>query len=156
VRETNASPLAAEHHSAGYRMPVLTTAAGRIHLGFCPTAQREALLDILSRSSHEEDRLARAPRAELQRILSEVRSHGYAATSRTRRLVEEIAVSVPVLSEDRLLACLTVRFTASALPQKLGIERFLPKLKQCASRISHTFVEQQAEAHRKGAPERAA
>jgi hypothetical protein len=32
----------------------------------------------------------------------------------------------------------------------------LPKLKQCAARIGNSFVEQQAEAQRKGVPERAA
>jgi hypothetical protein len=32
----------------------------------------------------------------------------------------------------------------------------LPKLKQCAVRISNSFLEQQAEAQDKGAPERAA
>lgn len=158
VREStdHSSPLAIERYSAGYRMPVLTTATGRVYLAFCPAAQREALLDILARTGKDEDRLARAPRTDLQRILAEVRALGYSSTSRTRRLIEEIAVSVPVLCEDRLLAGLTVRFSASALPQKLGIERFLPRLRQCASRISHTFVEQQAEAQRKGAPERAA
>ena len=89
-------------------------------------------------------------------MLAEIRPQGYAATSRTRRLVEEISVSVPVLSEDRVLACLTVRFAATAVPQRAGIERFLPRLRQCAAKITHSFVEQQAEAQRKGAPERAA
>lgn len=157
VRETNSSALLEiERHSAGYRLPMLSTASGRVYLSFCPAPQREAVLDILARSGREEDRLARAPRTDLTRILSEVRSGGYSATSRTRRLVEEISVSVPVLSEDRIHACLSVRFAANALPQKAGIERFLPKLRQCASRISQSFVEQQADAHRKGAPERAA
>jgi IclR family transcriptional regulator, mhp operon transcriptional activator len=157
VRETNSSALLEiERHSAGYRLPMLSTASGRVYLSFCPAPQREAVLDILARSGKEEDRLARAPRTDLTRILSEVRSGGFSATSRTRRLVEEISVSVPVLSEDRIHACLSVRFAANALPQKAGIERFLPKLRQCASRISQSFVEQQAEAHRKGAPERAA
>jgi len=157
VRETNSSALIEiERHSAGYRLPMLSTASGRVYLSFCPAPQREAVLDILARSGREEDRLARAPRTDLTRILSEIRSAGYSATSRTRRLVEEISVSVPVLSEDRIHACLTVRFAANALPQKAGIERFLPKLRQCASKISQSFVEQQAEAHRKGAPERAA
>jgi IclR family mhp operon transcriptional activator len=135
---------------------MLSTASGRVYLSYCPVPQRETLLDILARSGKEEDRLARAPRTDLTRILSEIRSGGYSATSRTRRLVEEISVSVPVLSEDRIHACLTVRFAANALPQRAGIERFLPKLRQCASRISQSFIEQQAEAHRKGAPERAA
>jgi IclR family mhp operon transcriptional activator len=157
VRETNSSALLEiERHSAGYRLPMLSTASGRVYLSFCPAPQREAVLDILARSGKEEDRLARAPRTDLTRILSEVRAGGFSATSRTRRLVEEISVSVPVLSEDRIHACLSVRFAANALPQKAGIERFLPKLRQCASRISQSFVEQQAEAHRKGAPERAA
>jgi IclR family transcriptional regulator, mhp operon transcriptional activator len=158
VRETNSSALLldVERYPAGYRMPMLSTAAGRVYLSFCPAPQRETLVDILARSGKEEDRLARAPRTDMQRMLSEIRTHGYSSTSRTRRLIEEISVSVPVLSEDRILACLTVRFAANALPQKTGIERFLPKLKQCASKISHSFVEQQAEAQRKGAPERAA
>jgi IclR family mhp operon transcriptional activator len=156
VRETNSSPLAVERYSAGYRMPIMSSAAGRVYLSFCPASQRETLIDILARSGKEEDRLARAPRPDMQRLLSEIKSHGYSSTSQTRRLVEEISVSVPVLSEDRILACLSIRFAASALPQKAGIERFLPKLKQCASKISHSFVEQQAEAPVKGAPERAA
>jgi IclR family mhp operon transcriptional activator len=157
VRETNSSALLdVERYSAGHRLPLLSTAAGRVYLSFCSAAQRETLIDLLARSGKEEDRLARAPRTDMQRILSEIRSHGYSSTSRIRRLVEEISLSVPVLSEDRILACLTVRFAANALPQKTGIERFLPKLKQCASKISHSFVEQQAEAQRKGAPERAA
>jgi IclR family mhp operon transcriptional activator len=157
VREANSSALLEiERYSAGYRLPMLSTAPGRVYLSFCPVPQRETVLDILARSGKEEDRLARAPRADLMRILSEIRSGGYSVTSRTRRLVEEISVSVPVLSEDRIHACLTVRFAANALPQRAGIERFLPKLRQCASRIGQSFVEQQAEAHRKGAPERAA
>ena len=156
VRETNSSPLAVERYPAGYRMPILSTAAGRVYLSFCPVSQRETLIDILAKSGKEEDRLARAPRSDVQRLLSEIRSHGYSSTSQTRRLVEEISVSVPVLSGDRILACLTIRFAANALPQKAGIERFLPKLKQCASKISHSYVQQQAEAPAKGAPERAA
>ena len=64
-------------------------------------------------------------------------------------------MSVPVLLDDRVLACLTVRFAASAVPQRTGIERFLPKLRQCAARISASFLEQQAE-EAYGAPKTAA
>jgi IclR family transcriptional regulator, mhp operon transcriptional activator len=156
VRETTTSPLAVERHSAGHRIPLLSSAAGRVYLAFCPAAQRDTLIDVLARSAKEEDRLARAPRADLQRILAEIKLQGYAATSRARRLVEEVSVSVPVMTGERMVACLTVRFSASALPLKLALERFLPKLKQCASRISHSFVEARAEAQHKGAPERAA
>lgn len=158
VRETtdHSSPLAIERYSAGYRSPLLSSSTGRVYLSFCPAPQRDTLLDILARSGKEEDRLARAPRAELQRMFADIRAQGYATTSRTRRLVEELSISVPVLLDERVLACLTARFAGSAVSQKSGVERFFPKLKQCATRIGTTFLEQQAEAQRKGVPERAA
>lgn len=162
TRETtdHASPLAVERYSAGFRLPLLTTAAGRAYLAFCPAPQRDALIDVLSRTAKDEDKLARSQRsgnsADLLRMLADIRSQGYAATSRTRRIIEEISVSVPLILEDRVLACLTVRFGAAAVPLRTGIERFLPKLRQCAARISTSFAKHQAEAQLKGAPKTAA
>jgi IclR family transcriptional regulator, mhp operon transcriptional activator len=158
VRETtdHSTPLAIERYSAGYRAPLLASATGRAYLSFCPAPQRDTLIDILARSGKEEDRLARPPRSDLPRILAEIRAQGYAAVSRTRRLIEEVGISVPILLQERVLACLAVRFAASAVAQRTGIERFVPKLKQCAARISASFVEQQSEAQRSGAPQRAA
>ena len=157
VRETtdHSSPLATDRYSPGNRLPLLSSACGRVFLSFSPAAQRDTLIDILARSGKEEDRLARAPRADLQRILAEIKTQGFAVTSRTRRLVEEINLSVPVMTGERILSCLTVRFTATAVPLKTALERFLPRLKHCAGRISHSFVELKAEAQ-KGAPERSA
>jgi hypothetical protein len=54
---------------------------------------------------------------------------------------------------DRVLASLTVRFAASTVPLKSGLERFLPKLRQCAAKIATLFSEQQAEARAQGAPQ---
>jgi len=144
-----------DRYSAGHRLPLLSSACGRVYLSFSPVAQRDTLLDILARSGKEEDRFARAPRADLQRILAEIKTQGYGVTSRTRRLIEEISLSVPVMSGERILSCLTVRFTATAVPLKAALERFLPRLKACAGRISHSFVEVKAAAQ-KGAPERSA
>ncbi|HWJ34748.1 MAG TPA: IclR family transcriptional regulator C-terminal domain-containing protein [Steroidobacteraceae bacterium] len=147
MRETtdHDTPLAVERSSAGFRAPLLTSAAGRAYLAFCPTAQREALIDILARSNKEEDKPARVQRAELLRMLTDIQTQGYATATRTRRLVDEVSVSVPVTSQDDVLAVLTVRFLASAVPLKSGLERFLPKLRQCAAKISTSFSEQQAE-----------
>ena len=158
VREAtdHSSPLAIERYSAGCRAPLLSSASGRAYLSFCAAPQRDTLLDILARSGKEDDRLARAPRAELLRTLSEIKTQGFAAASRARRLVEETSIAVPVLLKDRVLACLTARFAASAVPQRAAVERFLPKLKQCAAKIGATFLEQQAEAQRNDVPERAA
>jgi IclR family mhp operon transcriptional activator len=147
------TPLAIERYSAGFRAPLLTTASGRVYLAFCPAAQRETLIDILARSNKEENALARVQRSDLQRILTDVAAQGYATSMRTRRLVEEVSLSVPITLHDRVLAALTVRFLSSALPLKSGLERFVPRLRACAAKISALFSKQQVEAQTRGAPQ---
>lgn len=154
LRETtdHSTPLAIERYSAGVQLPLLTTAMGRVYLANCAPAQRDALIEVLARSGKEEDKAARN-RADLLRVLAEIKAQGYATTTRTRRLADEIAVSVPVPMNNGTLAGLTVRFVASAMPLKSGLERFLPKLRHSAAKISATFSAQQAEARAKGAPQ---
>ena len=147
----HATPLAIERYSAGIQLPLLTSATGRVYLANCPLAQRDALIEILARSTKEDDKPAR-DRGDLLRALAEIKAHGYATATRTRRLIDEYNVSVPVPMGDRS-AALTVRFAASVLPLKTGLERFLPKLRQCAAKISTSFLEQQAEARAKSAPQ---
>jgi DNA-binding IclR family transcriptional regulator len=113
--------------------------------------QRDTLIEILARSNKEEDKPAR-DRNELLRALAEVKLQGYATATRTRRLVDEFTISVPVPMSDRTLAALTMRFIASAVPLKTGLERFLPKLKACAAKITTVFLEQQAEVRAQAAP----
>jgi IclR family mhp operon transcriptional activator len=157
IRDTtdHETPLAIERYSAGHRTPLLTTAPGRVYLAFCPSAERESLIDTLARSNHEDNALARSQRPELQRLLAEIATQGYATTTRMRRLVEEVSLSVPVRSSERLLAVLTVRFLATAVPLKAGVERFLSPLRSYAAKIGSSFTEQQAEAQTQGAPEAA-
>src|SRR6202046_5017878 len=157
VREStdHGSPMALERYPAGFRAPLLTTATGRVYLANSRPPQSDTLIDILARSNKEDDKPARA-RVELQRALAEIKATGYATSSRTRRLVDEISLSVPVLLHDRALASLTVRFAASVVPLKIGVERFLPKLRQCAANISSSFLQLQAEARINASRETAA
>jgi IclR family mhp operon transcriptional activator len=145
VRETtdHRSPLAVERYSAGFRVPLLLAASGRAYLAHCPPQQRDTLLDILGRSTREEDKLARN-RTEVQRIINEVRAQGYATATRARRVSDEVSLAVPILLDDRVLATLMVRFSATAVPMKIALERFLPRLKDTAQKIRTRFLEQQA------------
>jgi IclR family mhp operon transcriptional activator len=140
IRDTtdHASPLAVERFNAGFRLPLLMSAAGRVYLAFCQAEHRDALLDILSRSTREEDKLARS-RPEVEKILEETRELGYATSVRTRRISEEVAMSVPVLIGERVLATIAVRFSASAVPLRLAVERFVPKLFDTANVIRQRF-----------------
>jgi IclR family mhp operon transcriptional activator len=144
VRETtdHRSPLAVERMSPGMRLPLLVTAAGRAHLAFCPALQRESLLEILRRSTSESDKLAQN-RPELDKILEDTRSRGYSSAVHARRVSDEISMAVPVLLEDTVLAAVVIRYAEKAVPFKIAVERFVPKLRDAAQRIRQTFTEQQ-------------
>lgn len=141
IRETTdrESPLAIEHYGAGVRVPMLGSAAGRAYLAFCSAAQRDALLELLARSSLPDDRLARS-RSEVERLLNETRTQGFGMSHRARRVSEETSLAIPVRAGDRILAAVTIRYAATAVPLRTAVEQFLPKLREVAQRIETEFV----------------
>src|SRR5271156_3254524 len=141
IRETTdrESPLALEQYGAGVRVPMLASAAGRAYLAFCPERQRDALLELLARSPLPEDRMAR-DRVEVERVLSETRSQGFGMAHRARRVSEETSLAVPVGAKDRILATLTVRYAATAVPLRTAVEQFLPKMREVAQKIEAQFA----------------
>lgn len=153
VREStdHRSPLAVERCPAGFRVPLLASSSGRVYLAFSAPTHRDSLLDILARSTREEDALARN-RTELMKMLNDTRMQGYASAVRPRRVSDEISIAVPIMVDDRVLAAVTIRFSGTAVPLKLAVERFLPKLRDTAQKIRETFVEQQTEPPHHGVP----
>ncbi len=140
IRETTdrQSPLALEQYGAGVRVPMLGSAAGRVYLAFCPVQQRDALLDLLSRSSLPEDRLARN-RIDVERLLNETRTQGYGMAHRSRRVSEETSLAIPIRAKDKILAAVTVRYAATAVPLRTAVEQFLPKMRELAQKIEAEF-----------------
>ena len=108
VRETTdrLSPLAVERYSPGFRFPLLTSASGRLYLSLCDEAERTALLQTL----------ARAP-AELEKILLEIRSDGYATAATSRRISDDFSIAVPVMADNRMLAGVGIRISGAAMPE---------------------------------------
>jgi IclR family transcriptional regulator, mhp operon transcriptional activator len=145
VRETtdHLSPLAMERYSPGFRYPLLTSASGRLYLAFCADAERAELLDTLGKSSRPEAKLARNT-VEVERILAEIRALGYATAATSRRISDDLSIAVPVLSDGRILAGLTIRIAAMAMPAKAAVERFLPRLRDTGQRISARIAEHRA------------
>jgi IclR family mhp operon transcriptional activator len=141
IRETTdrESPLALEQYSVGVRVPMLTSAAGRAYLAYCSSAQRDSLLELLARSSSPEDRIARN-RVEVDRLLAETRQQGYGLAQRARRVSEETSLAVPVHAKERVLATVTVRYAATAVPLRTAVEQFLPKMREVAEKIEAEFT----------------
>jgi IclR family mhp operon transcriptional activator len=141
IRETtdHQSPLALEQYGAGIRVPMLTSAAGRAYLAYCTAQQREALLELLARSSLPEDRLVRS-RVEVERILNETRTQGFGMAQRARRVSEETSLAIPVRVKDRVVATLSVRYAATAVPLRTAVEQFLPQMREVAAKIEREFA----------------
>jgi IclR family mhp operon transcriptional activator len=128
------SPLALEHYGAGVRVPMLASAAGRAYLAYCPAPQRDTLLELLSRSSLPEDRLARN-RSEVERLLNETRTQGFGMSQRARRVSEETSLAIPLRVKERIVATITVRYAATAVPLRTATDQFLPKMREVAAKI---------------------
>jgi IclR family mhp operon transcriptional activator len=133
------SPLAIEHYGAGVRVPMLASAAGRAYLAYCSPPQREALIDLLSRSSQPEDRLSRN-RQEVERLINETRTQGFGMAQRARRVSEETSLAIPLRVKDRILAAMTVRYAATAVSLRAAVDQFLPKMRDVAAKIEHEFA----------------
>ncbi|RDV05793.1 helix-turn-helix domain-containing protein [Undibacter mobilis] len=135
IRETThaESPFSIDRGMAGTHLPVLQTSGGRAYLAFCPDRDRELILARLRQSGQPSDAMAHDERL-VQRILSETRQLGYGF--RTEGFNPHTAsISLPVLVEGRVLACITMIWIASALSFEEAVARNLDAIKRAVSRI---------------------
>lgn len=138
VRDTTDkdSPLALERYSAGFRVPVLGSSSGRVHMAFCSEEQRNTLLDVLARSERPEDKIAR-DRTVVGRILSDVRKNGWALFDNPT--LAELNLAVPVFAKGRVLAGIVMRFIRSAMTPDQAVEKYIPFMKRTADEIGKAF-----------------
>ena len=127
-----------EKRGPGFRVAILGSASGLAYLAFCAKEQRETTLDLLARSRRDEDKGAKN-RKKVYEILADIRKRGHAVWHRPRRVSDETSISVPVMSGERLLATLTIRFSSTAVQEAEATQRFVPKLHAVAQRIGAEF-----------------
>ncbi len=73
-------------------------------------------------------------------LLDETRAQGYGMAHRARRVSEETSLAIPVRGKERVLATVTVRYAATAVPLRTAVEQFLPKMREVAQKIETEFV----------------
>jgi IclR family mhp operon transcriptional activator len=139
LRETTdkSSPLVLARYAAGNRVPVMVTGAGQVYLAFCSDEQRETLLRILQHSEDPDDAISRE-REVVERIVREARTRGYATNSRPRH--GENSLSVPILADGQLLACLTMRYIKSAMTPEKAVQDYLARLQDTARKIAAAYL----------------
>jgi IclR family mhp operon transcriptional activator len=119
------SPMAFERLALRRQSPILSGAVGRAWLAFCSDEERRAILRDLG--VRHDARLA----AALARIRRD--GHAFALAARPTRLQ---GIAVPILGRDRILGCMSMRFTRSAMSDAEAGARFGPLLSNLARAIA--------------------
>jgi len=143
------SPVAVDPLVYEAPSPFLMSAIGKAYLAFCPDWERDAIIARLAQSHRSIDRLAQDP-GDLRRMLREIRKAGYAITGEDLRHMTEglsaaagdalkraTGLAVPVLSTDRVIACLSLRFMRSVMTDGGAADAYLEPLRQLAEEIAN-------------------
>lgn len=119
------SPMAFERLALQRRSPMLSGAVGRAWLAFCSDEERRTMLLELGVRSD----------AHLAAALARIRrdGHAFAVQARPGRLQ---GIAVPIRGRDRVLGCVSMRFTRSAMSEAEAGARFGPLLGALARDIA--------------------
>jgi len=124
IVESNRSktPLHINRQEIGDRVEMVSTAAGRAYIAFCPDAEQTRLMGEIE--SAYSDRIVEA----MQKELPKIKTRGYAIrgaehtgnTVRNPRLVDKLSsISMPVMSDGTVACCVNL-FWPQAITEELG------------------------------------
>ena len=117
----------------GLRLPMLRSASGRAYLAWCPEREQNLILENLRSSKHPDDGMA-LDVAWVKSLLGNTRRRGYG--ERQEEVVERTgAIAVPIRQGERVAACLSITFIASALTPQQAARQHLDALRAAAHTI---------------------
>lgn len=129
------SPLSQNRFLTGHRVPLLDSASGLVFLSYCGEQQRQTLIELGAKAGQFKANSLSGNEKALSNRLLEVSKAGFAVRQEKTRSV----VSVPIFSEQRIFACLAMRFFTSAVPDRDLQSKFLPTLLEAARHIGEAF-----------------
>lgn len=122
----------------GFRPHMIVSAVGRCYLAFCPEQERSQILRALVRSASELDRTARLPDT-IRRLVQHSRQQGYATRDPSNTGSESPqrfgALALPIRTENRVVACLSVAWLPAVVSEKEIITAHLAHLQSAVRSI---------------------
>jgi len=130
------SPFAVEKFTIGYRMPILNTASGLCILAYMPKDRRKLIFETLLDTNRKTKKNILDIK-NFNKKMSAITKLGYSTMNRTRRFDDQIAISVPIITEyQEVKGALTVRYSKSAHTLNKAIQIFVPSLTKAANGIA--------------------
>ncbi|MDX2223925.1 MAG: helix-turn-helix domain-containing protein [Rhodospirillaceae bacterium] len=130
------SPFAEIRSAPGLAVQWLGSAAGHVYLAHCDARRRDILIRHALATSPTPARTLTRQLDQFRAQHAAIRKGGFAYFRGVHR---SAAISVPVMVHDELRACLSVRFFASAVPEKEWRGGLLPRLRETAERIGEAL-----------------
>lgn len=147
ILESNraSSPFTINRRIMGLHPRMLWSAVGRVYLAHCLPAERRRILDNLARSEHPDD-AAVQDSAWVREVLSQTRRHGYGVRAPGYESPDQNepgqlnAIAVPVRSEGRVVACLSLIWIARMMDEERIVQSCLQRLSAAASQIGDSLA----------------
>jgi IclR family mhp operon transcriptional activator len=130
------SPLTFRKHRAGYKAPMMYTAAGHVYLAFCSPRQQKLTLDIILNSSHPLQKSARDT-VSLGYLMDKIRRQGFFVLEHSE--LAESNIAVPVLVDGTAIGSITMRYIKGALKPHQVVDDYLAHLQATARRIGDAY-----------------
>ncbi len=129
----------------GRSLPMLSTAVGCAYLAFCSPAECAAILNVIGSRRDEEGEKARNSKA-VGKLLDRIRTQGHAFNGGMWIDTDRFnAIAVPVMSGERVLACINVVFSIRSISAKDAVARYVEPLSATAREIEKMFREESSE-----------
>jgi IclR family transcriptional regulator, mhp operon transcriptional activator len=133
------SPVSPFHATINMRLQLMTRALGRAYIAFCPSSERNLLLDMLATSNDREDEAARDRDAALT-LLAMIRRTGFAERSAMVEPKSSSTIAVPVMLGRKVLGTVGMTYFTSAIPKAEAIARYVPPLKEVVRNIQTSVI----------------
>lgn len=131
------NPLSLDRVVRGRRISMLTSALGRAYLAYCPSGEREALMESLQATTPVEREVLAAP-VLFRREIEATRDRGYGLRVRGSQ-PKTASIAVPVMSDQWVVACINIHWIASAVTVEEAVRRYLGPLKEAACRLETEY-----------------
>lgn len=139
IRETTdaARSVLPDHYAPGTRLPMWSSASGKVHTAHLDAAARETLRQLCAATPHPDRAIAARP-GLVAHMAAEVAAQGYALSLRsmmTRAPGQTSTLAVPVFCHGRCIGALGLRYLDVMLGRDELLRRYLDPLRSYAARI---------------------
>ncbi|WP_315832233.1 DNA-binding transcriptional regulator [Bradyrhizobium prioriisuperbiae] len=137
------SPVSPFHATINMRLSLMSRALGRAYLAYCPKAERQLLVRMLSASRHAEDRPRNLTRT-VEQLVRVTRSRGFAERDPNVEPKNSGTIAVPIMADRAVLATLGLTYFRSAVRRSTVIDTLVPALKDARAHIEQSIAAMRA------------